>query len=72
MAVLKPPVTLVAPVLESPLPARARRPAGPVAYEPKLYGWRCYTVEPEATDADGNHDGLVVKGSQDTTFAHSP
>ncbi|MEU0512571.1 hypothetical protein [Amycolatopsis sp. NPDC006125] len=44
MAVLKPPVTLMAPVLESQLPARARRPAGPVAYEPKLDGWRCYTA----------------------------
>ncbi|MEV5299060.1 hypothetical protein [Amycolatopsis methanolica] len=44
MAVLKPPVTLVTPVLESQLSARARRPVGPVAFEPKLDGWRCYTA----------------------------
>lgn len=44
MAVLTPPVALMAPLLESQLPKRARRPAGPASWEPKLDGWRCYTA----------------------------
>lgn len=45
MAVLQPPVTLMAPRLESQLPKGARRPAGPASWEPKLDGWRCYTAD---------------------------
>jgi ATP-dependent DNA ligase len=43
MAVVKPPVELMAPQHEHLLPVRAL-PAGPFALEPKLDGWRCYAA----------------------------